>query len=118
MRINNLEFKQCSYIGDPPEHIGYEICLWQPNPYYGRESEFVKDGKYYRPNTDNYSFISIHESCFKYPETNIQIASWYWNDNEEVYDFEFCGNRPVEYLVNWEDFEKLVRYGFEFLNGA
>ena len=59
MRIDNLEFRKSSYLGEPPEHIGWEICQYQPNGYYGRESEFIKDGEFYHPgNSADYSRCS------------------------------------------------------------
>jgi len=116
MRINNLEFRTCSYLFEPPEHIGYEICKWEPNPYYKKESEFIEDGDYYRPNDTKYSFVSISKDCFKNPETCYQIASWDWCI-EEYYIFSFCSDRPLKLTDSeWEDFIKLIKYGFKQLD--
>ena len=117
MRIDNLEFRKCSYLGEPPEHIGWEICKYQPNHYYGRESEFVKDGEYYHPNNEQYNFVSIHKSCFQSPETCFTIASWRWNSHEDCYNLEFVGDRPLNLTDSeWLTFRKLLEYGFHQLN--
>ena len=42
-RINNLAFKQCTYLGNIPEHPHYEIVKYQNNPYYQKESDFIKE---------------------------------------------------------------------------
>lgn len=118
MRKDNLEYRTCSYLGNPPEHIGWEICKWEPNNYYGRESDFIKDGDYYHPNSKNYNFVHvIHKDCFKHPESSYTIASWHWDDHEGCYDLEFCGNRPM--LLSdkeWQTFRELLDYGFRQLN--
>lgn len=118
MRVNNLEFREASYLGYPPEHIGWDIILWEPNSYYGKESNFIRDGEYYRPNNEQYSFVKIHKDCFKNPETCFVIASWKWDSREDCYDFEFCGDRPLRYLKDsdWTAFKELIDYGFKQLN--
>lgn len=116
-RIGNLKFRQTSYLSEPPEHIGYEICKFEPNNYYGRESEFIKDGEYYRPDDKHYDFVKIHKSCFESPEISYTIASWKWNKHDNCYDLSFCGDRPL-YLNNeeWKIFKHLLTYGFHKLN--
>lgn len=118
MRIGNLEFRKSSYLGTPPEHIGYSICKWEPNRYYGREPEFIKEGDYYHPKNEDYKFINIHKDCFKSPETSYVIAIWDWNNHEECYDLVFCGDRPIKNLTDeeWLIFRKLLDKGFEQLN--
>lgn len=39
-RIKNLEFKPCTYIGELPKYISFEIVKYYPNSYYGTESNF------------------------------------------------------------------------------
>lgn len=115
MRIGNLELRKSSYIGTPPEHIGWDICKWKPNQYYGRESEFIKDGDYYHPNTESYKFVSIYKSCFKYPESCYVIASWRWDG--DCYILEFCGDRPIGLTdEEWITFKELLDKGFRQLN--
>ena len=118
MRIGNLEFRKCSYLCEPPEHVGWEICKWEPNSYYGRESEFIKDGEYFKPNDEHYSFVSIHKDCFKNPECSYTVASWHWDMHEDCYDFEFCGDRPISNLTEeeWITFRRLIDFGFKQLN--
>lgn len=118
MRIDTLEFRKCSYLGEEPEHCGGEICKWEPNPYYGKESEFMKDGEYYHPNTGNYRYVSIHQSCFKHPERCCSIATWNWDNHEDCYKLQFVGDRPINLLTEeeWSIFRELVRYGFRELN--
>lgn len=118
MRLGNLEFRTSSYIGNPPEHIGWEICKWEPNEYYGKESKFIKDGEYYHPNDEHYNFVSIHKSCFKHPETAYTIAHWSYQEKDESYEFEFIGDRPICCLTDkeWITFKKLISYGFKQLN--
>ena len=117
MRIDNLEFRKSSCLGEPPEHIGWEICQYQPNGYYGRESEFIKDGEFYHPNDEHYNYISIHKSCFQSPETCFTIASWQWDDHEGCYDLRFIGNRPLNLTSSeWITFRKLLEHGFHELN--
>lgn len=117
MRLDNLEFRKCSYIGKAPEHIGWEICKWKPNNYYGRESEFIRDGDFYHPNDEHYDFVSIHKDCFKHPETSYTIASWSWNNRDECYDLFFCGDRPLQLTKEeWATFKRMLEYGFKQLN--
>lgn len=117
MRIDALEFRKCSYLGEEPKYIGWEICKWEPNPYYKRESEFIEDGEFYHPNDKHYKFVSIHRDCFKHPETSYTIASWDWDKHEDCYELKFCGDRPLN-LSNeeWLTFRKLLEHGFKQLN--
>ena len=42
-RIENLEIRQASYLLPKdkwPKNPSYDIVLWYPNPYYGRDNEF------------------------------------------------------------------------------
>lgn len=115
MRINNLEFRKSSYIGNPPEHIGWEICLWESNVYYGHESDFIKKDNYYY--CEDKPWWKIHEDCFKHPESCFTIASWDYKDG--CYEFSFVGDRPIRYLEtdeDWNDFRTLIKLGFSKLN--
>lgn len=117
MRIGNLEFRKSSYLGEEPEHCGYLVYKWYPNEYYGRETEFIKDGDWYRPNNEHYNFIKIDKDCFKHPESCYTIAHWNWNDREGCYDFEFVGDRPIDLTISeWNDFKTLITHGFHELN--
>ena len=117
-RIGNLEIRKAVYIcrdEDLPKHISYHIDKWEPNGYYGREADFVKDGEYYRPNDKHYSYCRIHKDCFKNRETCYSIASFDWD--RDSYEFRFIGDRPLnlteeEKKIFWE----LIDYGFKNLN--
>lgn len=117
-RIHNLEFRECSYIGGKPKNPSWEICIWEPNEYYGKEDKFIKDGDYYRHPDKTYSFYKIHKNCFKNPETSFQLASFKYDNDEDCYELHFCGNRPFRYKDNFnlEDFWELLIYSNEFLN--
>lgn len=120
-RIGNLEFCMSSYLLPEralPEHIGFSINKYYPNPYYGKKHEYKKIGDfYYGPKDDLYTTM-IHESCFDREESHMVIASWDWDDKDCCYNFEFIGNRPLE--LNEEErkvFWELLEYGFGLLNG-
>ena len=121
-RINNLSINKASYLcreEDLPEHISYNINKYEPNPYYGRESDFIRDGEFYRPNNSNYDFCKIHKSCFNFPESGYAVASFDWDKYEECYELRFIGDRPMkldkeERKAFWE----LIDYGFKQLNSS
>lgn len=117
MRINNLEFRQASYIGEPPKNPNWEICLWQPNQYYGKEDMFIEQDDYYYYPDDKYNFVKIHKSCFQNPETAFTIGTFRY-DSEGFYEFHFCGDRPIRYKHKFdlEDFWRLIEYGDDILN--
>ena len=120
-RINNLAFKQCTYLGNIPEHPHYEIVKYQNNPYYQKESDFIKDGDFYRPNNETYHYVSIHKDCFKSPESCYTIATFreddggyyihcYTNiaefDNTEMLDFRDLGCYGLAYLKELDSEEE------------
>ncbi len=117
-RIGNLEIREAVYIcRNLPEHISYYIDYWELNPYYGKESDFIKDGEWYRPNSEHYSYHRIHRNCFKNPESCYAIGSFDWDYHESCYEFRFIGDRPMniteeERKIFWE----LIDYGFKQLN--
>ena len=122
-RIGSLEFKPASYLlpkNKWPKHPAWSIDMWIPNFYYGRDNEYPED-----PNDNSYRLYlkypnhRIHKSCFKHPETCFTLASFEYNEHEEFYGLQFCGDRPIEYL-NTPDkrniFWELLEYGNEQLN--
>ncbi len=118
MRIKNLSFQKASYLCKPPEHIGYQICKWEPNGYYQRESEFTKvDSDFYcYPNNP---YCKVHKNCFKHPETNYAIACFKYNEHEECYELEFVGDRPMNLTKEEREiFWKLLEHGFKTLNNG
>lgn len=122
-RIKDLEFRPASYLLPKdkwPENPTYDIILWYPNLYYGRDSEFPEDplDSSYRldPKYQNYR---IHKSCFKHPESCFTIASFDYDSHENFYELHFCLDRPIEYLNTSEKrevFWELIKYGDAHLN--
>lgn len=122
-RIEDLEFKPSSYLLPKdkwPENPGYDIVLWYPNSYYGRDNEFPEyplDNSY---RTDpKYLNLRIHKLCFKYPESCFTIASFDYDEHEHYYELHFCLDRPMEYLNTVEKreaFWELLNYGNKQLN--
>jgi hypothetical protein len=71
----------------------FEIVKYEPNPYYGRESEFQ-----YIPEKESYmknEYVYIHASCFVNPESSYMLAHWENIDHDELTpDLKFVGGRP------------------------
>jgi hypothetical protein len=121
-RINNIEVTNfyLNNEGVPKplqNHLNdtfwfFEIILKQPNPYYGKESEYelVALGDYYKAKNSN---VKIHKNCFKRPEGSLMIAYWTnINHDEKVPDLIFVGDRPFELdLEDAEDFFQCARIG-------
>ena len=122
-RIGDLEFRPASYLLPKekyPKNPSYDIVLWHPNLYYGRDEEFPEDplDNSFR-NDPKYWNHRIHKSCFKNPETCFTLASFDYNEHEHFYELHFCLDRPIEYLNTLEkreNFWKLLQYGNEQLN--
>ena len=122
-RIKDLEFRPASYLlpkDKLPKNSSYDIILWYPNNYYGRDDEFPEDplDSSYRLNP-KYQNHRIHKSCFKHPESCFTIASFDYDEHENFYELHFCLDRPIEYLNTIEKreiFWELLQYGNEQLN--
>lgn len=99
MRIDCLELRKLRNSDK------WEIVKWQPNPYYGNESKYIKTSRGYTES--RYGFVVINESCFKNPETCYAIA---FIDNGIP---KYVGNRPLELdgIVEILNFLKLLRKG-------
>ena len=116
-RIGALQLRKAPYLGEEPEHPSYHINKWETNPYYGNEDKFVDEGDYYRYPDDAYRCIRIHKSCFKSPESCYSIASFDWDDHEEIYELRFVGDRPIHLShEEREIFWQLIELGEEVLN--
>lgn len=122
-RIGDLEFRPASYLLPKekyPENPSYDIILWYPNNYYGRDDEFPESPVDTSFRIDpKYPGHRIHKSCFKNPETCFTIASFNYDDHEQFYELHFCLDRPIEYLNTIgkrEIFWDLLNYGNEQLN--
>ena len=118
LRIGSLEFGPSTYLCKPPKNPSWEIKFWYPNSYYGRKNEFTYAGDgMYRDSRSEYSYLRVHESCFKHPESCYTLGSFEWDEHEGFYEFHFCADRPMDLSEeNWEPFRKLLIYGNEMLN--
>lgn len=124
-RIGDLEFRPSSYLlpkDEYPKHPGWDIVLWYPNTYYGRDNEFPEDPLDNSFRVDpTYHNHRIHKSCFKNPESCFTIAGFDYDEHENFYEFNFCLDRPIEYLNTLEKretFWDLIEYGNEQLNNS
>ena len=122
-RIDNLEFRPSTYLlpkEQYPDPIGYSIDHYSPNTYYGREEEFPLDPR--DPNFrvyPDYPNCRVHKDCFKHPQSCCTIAHFEYNSHEGYYELEFIGDRPLELTPKeWEDFRKLLEYGFKHLSSS
>ena len=124
-RIKDLEFRPSSYLlpkEEYPENASWDIILWYPNNYYGRDNEFPEDqlDKSYRIDP-KYPGHRIHKSCFKGKECCFTLASFDYDKHEGFYELHFCLDRPIEYLDTLEKreaFWNLLEYGNKQLNNS
>lgn len=67
MRRGNIELSKI-----PSDNDHFEICKWNKNTYFGRESEFnlVGDDMYYK---SDYR-CGVHKSCFEREEYKYTVA--------------------------------------------
>lgn len=112
-RINNLAFCPCTYLCNPPKTPRYEIVKYQDNPYYQKESDYIKDGDYYRPNNETFYYVRLHKDCFENPESCYTVAIFMEDDGDyyiHCYDYiaEFNNTEVL-------DFRDLVVYGLTYL---
>lgn len=119
-RIGELAFMHASYLCEAPEHPSWDIVMYYPNSYYGRDNEYPED-----PNDSNFRIYPdiphcrVHKSCFKHKECNFVIAEFNYDSHESFYEVRFISDRPIEYLNTVElreTFAELLRYGNEQLN--
>lgn len=96
VRINNIECRQTIY--KPRE---YEIILWYPNQYYGREEAMIEDEGYKRVEYDGDWGLSkngytVNSSCFKNPESCYVVAWLEPNYKEPDINLVTVGSRLLE----------------------
>jgi hypothetical protein len=121
LRIGNLKvtnfytedgmIKPFSNSDNDNEFSHYSISKIELNPYFGKESEYILNGEFYKK--DNDSIIRIHKSCFKNSESSYVLAYWIdINHDERRPDLKFVGSRPFE-LTKEEmvDFMDLAKCG-------
>ena len=115
LRINNLQLRPASYLCKEPPFPSWHIDFFYPNPYYGKESDYDKDGDFYiKPNTE--IPVRIHKDCFKYKESCYAVAA-FERDSNGYYELKFIGDRPLNLKKkDFEDFMKLVKFGYKELN--
>ena len=114
-RLGNLMFGKATYLGEEPEFPSWHIDFFYPNPCYGKESEYIKEGDYYKDARKPFP-VRYHKDCFKHKESCYSIASFI-RDREGFYELSFIGDRPLNLNEeDIEDFWELVRYGNEKLN--
>lgn len=114
LRINNLQFRPATYLGNTPPFPSWRIDYFYPNALYGKENEFEKDGDFYVKRTP-YS-IRYHKSCFTSKESCFSVAAFN-RDNKGYYELSFIGDRPLNLnKADFNDFMKLVKYGYRELN--
>jgi hypothetical protein len=103
-----------SHLANPPFSY-FEILKHEPNPYYGREEDYILEGDYYLPKTGH--SYKIHKSCFVHPESAFMVAHWEdINHDECTPDLKFVGRRPFDLSPEErEAFWELTKLGQEHL---
>lgn len=112
MRRNNIELRPIINNNNQNENdIRFEIVKWQPNHYYGKENDYIKNDMFYH--LPNQYHIKIHESCFKSIETCFTLI-WIYNNGT----IKFIGNRPMELdnIIEYQDMLFLMRKGIKQKN--
>lgn len=101
MRRNNLELRKT--FGDNNKR--FEIIKWQENPYYQKESEYIKEDDFYYK--EEICSFSIHKSCFEDPESCYVVS---FIENGIV---DFVGDRVIELesIQEFKDYFFLLRSG-------
>ena len=98
IRINNVAFRPCVYIGEPPKDANLygDIVYYEPNKYYGKLEEYLKDGWEDKGEciTKNvYGVVSISKSMFDLEETCYTIARLKYDSREYCCDLKTIGSR-------------------------
>lgn len=113
-RIKNLEFKPCTYIGELPKHISFEIVKYYPNSYYGAEANFEKEGEFYLDGTHS---IRVHKSCFKSKENCYTILIFRYNKHDNDYTAEFVSDRYLDLNDDeWNTLHEILSVVNKYLN--
>ena len=115
-RIGNLMFRKAAYLGKEPEFPSWHIDFFYPNPTYGKENEYIKEGDFYTKDKYNPCSVRYHKDCFKHKESCYSIAS-FTRDKTGFYELSFILDRPLD--LNEEElknFWEIVKYGSTELN--
>ena len=108
-RRGNIEYRAVCNIEE--NYIRYiEVVQWYPNPYYGKESEYIKldDDTYVK---DEESLCYVHSSCFQNPESCITLVIISIKDEPDV---RSIGLRPFELNEQDErDFKDIITKAYD-----
>lgn len=74
IRIDNFAFEPSTF-GEGEKEGHYSVVKYQPNKYYGKESEYEWEGEWAKKS----EYGRIHKSCFENPEWGYAIASIVFN---------------------------------------
>jgi hypothetical protein len=85
-RINNIEIRKCS-TGNL-----WEIVMWYPNDYFGREEDYEWDYDHYKCKVTN---KTIDFSFFEYPE-NCFVISFLRKNKEGDFVLDGVGSRILD----------------------
>lgn len=116
-RIGNLIFRKTTYFGIEPEFPSWQIDFFYPNPYYGKENEYIKEGDFYIKDIYDPFSVRYHKDRFKHKENCYSIASFIRNNKSDFYELKFILDRPLD--LNEEElknFWEIVKYGSTELN--
>lgn len=109
-----LEFQQCKYIGDVPEHPSYEIALYYKNPFKDMLDEYIKQGDLYI--YKKYPEVKIDKATFEAEEFNCAIILFKWD--KEHYKVEFVDDKPCILLdtKDWIRLQDMITLHYHNLN--
>lgn len=99
IRINQIEIKKTKY-----KDSSYEIIGWYKNDHYQQWDNMLAEGWMDTGGFLTKNHLSIHESCFKNPETCYVIA-WLKKDSGGYY-LESVGSRILQ--LNEEEFKDFM----------
>lgn len=111
-RIGNFIFRKANYLDEEPEFPLYYIDYLYPNFYYGKESEFIKEGEYYIDERN--SNIKLHKSCFE-PKENYITLAFFKRNKDGLYKPNLIEDRYF-YINEVKSFFDLIKYGYKELN--
>ena len=109
-RIGNISFRLAETLGPNPKKY-IDIVYWYPNPDYGQESSYIKEGEWYRPKYSDRKY-KVHESCFKDPECCFTLATV---DIEEEPGVLSVGFRPFNLSdETYKDYKQIVSQALNY----
>lgn len=117
IRVGNIESRKPTYLFNPPvDDKNIDIVVWNPNPYYGWESNYDWDENGCAHLKDDYR-VRIHPSCFKNPESCISIAGFKYDPKESCYELQHVCFRPFELSEqDYKDYLYVIRQVYKALD--